>query len=75
MNFWQILAQLATGAGYTILVTVACIATGLVTGLLVALLTRLRLRALDRLLAIYTYVFRGVPVLVLLFLVYFGLPG
>ena len=75
MNFWQILAQLATGAGYTILVTVACIATGLVTGLLVALLTRLRLRALDRLLATYTYVFRGVPVLVLLFLVYFGLPG
>lgn len=75
MNFWQILTQLATGAGYTILVTLACIATGLVTGLVVALLTRLRLRALDRLLATYTYVFRGVPVLVLLFLVYFGLPG
>ena len=75
MNFWQILAQLAAGAGYTILVTVACIATGLVTGLGIALLARLRLRALDRLLATYTYVFRGVPVLVLLFLVYFGLPG
>ena len=75
MNFWQILAQLAAGAGYTILVTVACIATGLVTGLGVALLARLRLRALDHLLATYTYVFRGVPVLVLLFLVYFGLPG
>jgi polar amino acid transport system permease protein len=75
MNFWQILAQLASGAGYTILVTVACIATGLVTGLGVALLARLRLRALDHLLATYTYVFRGVPVLVLLFLVYFGLPG
>ena len=75
MNFWQILVQLATGAGYTILVTLACIATGLVTGLGVALLARLRLRALDHLLATYTYVFRGVPVLVLLFLVYFGLPG
>ncbi len=75
MNFWQILAQLAAGAGYTILVTVACIATGLVTGLGIALLARLRLRALDRLLRAYTYVFRGVPVLVLLFLVYFGLPG
>ena len=75
MNFWQILGQLASGAGYTILVTVACIATGLVTGLGVALLSRLRRRALDRLLATYTYVFRGVPVLVLLFLVYFGLPG
>ena len=75
MNFWQILAQLAAGAGYTILVTVACIATGLVTGLGVALLARRRLRALDHLLATYTYVFRGVPVLVLLFLVYCGLPG
>ena len=75
MNFWQILAQLAAGAGYTILVTVACISTGLVTGLGFALLARLRLRALDHLLATYTYVFRGVPVLVLLFVVYFGLPG
>ncbi|MBK8639860.1 MAG: amino acid ABC transporter permease [Chromatiaceae bacterium] len=75
MNFWQILAQLAAGAGYTILVTLACIATGLVTGLVVALLARLQLRALDHLLATYTYVFRGVPVLVLLFVVYFGLPG
>ncbi len=75
MNFLQILGLLATGAGYTILVTLACIATGLATGLGIALLARLRLRALDRFLDTYTYIFRGVPVLVLLFLVYFGLPG
>ena len=75
MNFLQILGLLATGAGYTILVTLACIGTGLATGLGIALLARLRLSALDRLLDTYTYIFRGIPVLVLLFLVYFGLPG
>lgn len=75
MSFAQILSLLASGAGYTILVTLACIATGLASGLGVALLSRLGLKALDAVLRAYTYVFRGVPVLVLLFLVFFGLPG
>ena len=75
MSFVQILSLLAMGAGYTILVTLACIVTGMTTGLGVALLSRLHLKALDVLLRAYTYVFRGVPVLVLLFLVFFGLPG
>ncbi len=75
MSFWQILAQLARGLGYTLVVTLACIATGLVTGLALAILTRLRPPGLGVLLAIYSYVFRGVPVLVLLFMVFFGLPG
>lgn len=75
MNFLQIVSLLATGAGYTLLVTVACIATAMVSGLAVALLGRLRLGLLDRLLAAYVHVFRGIPVLVLLFIVFFGLPG
>lgn len=75
MNFLQILALLATGAGYTVLVTVACAVTGLATGLLIAVLLRLRNRTLNAALAVYTYVFRGIPVLVLLFIVFFGLPG
>jgi polar amino acid transport system permease protein len=78
MNLGQllaVLALLAEGAGYTLLVTAACIATGLVTGLAVALLGRLYPGRPARLLAAYTYVLRGVPVLVLLFIVYFGLPG
>ena len=75
MSFWQILAQLATGVGYTLVVTLACIATGLVTGLALAILTRLRPPGLGVFLAVYSYVFRGVPVLVLLFMVFFGLPG
>ncbi len=75
MSFWQILAQLGTGVGYTLVVTIACIATGLVTGLALAILTRLRPPGLGVFLAVYSYVFRGVPVLVLLFMVFFGLPG
>jgi polar amino acid transport system permease protein len=75
VSFLAILAVLATGAGYTLLVATACMATGLATGLGLALLARLRLGPLNGALAFYSFVFRGIPVLVLLFLVYFGLPG
>lgn len=75
MSFLQLLSLLASGAGYTLLVTFACILTGLISGIAVALLGRMRLRPLDRLLAVYVYVFRGIPVLVLLFIVFFGLSG
>ena len=75
MIFWRILSELAAGAGFTILVTVACSGTGLVIGLAAAMLSRLRWKPIHFLLAAFTYVFRGVPVLVLLFIVFFGLPG
>lgn len=75
MNFLELFALLASGAGYTLLVTLACIATAMVSGLAVALLGRMHLGVLDRFLAAYTYVFRGIPVLVLLFIVFFGLPA
>jgi polar amino acid transport system permease protein len=75
VNFFDILVQLAQGVVYTIVVTVACCVTGLVTGLLVAGLRRLQLPGVALPLDVFTYVFRGVPVLVLLFIVYFGLPG
>lgn len=75
MNFFSILQLLATGAGYTLLVTVACAATGLATGLLLAVLARLSIGWLTALVTVYTFLLRGIPVLVLLFMVYFGLPG
>jgi polar amino acid transport system permease protein len=74
MTFWQILRALAAGAGYTILVTVACIGAGLMIGLGAAMLSRLRWRSVEIALALFAYVFRGIPVLVLLFIVFFGLP-
>lgn len=75
MTFLSILALLATGGGYTILVTVMCCATGMAVGLSIAILSRLESRVVHALLAVFTYVFRGIPVLVLLFIVFFGLPG
>ena len=75
MDFAAIVAQLAQGVAYTVAVTLSCAATGLITGLLVAGLWRLNVPWLRWLLDAYTFVLRGVPVLVLLFLVYFGLPS
>ncbi len=75
MNFFDIIALLAQGVGYTVMVTLACSATGLLVGLAAAGTRRLGLPGARPLLDIYTYIFRGIPVLVLLFLVYFGLPG
>jgi polar amino acid transport system permease protein len=75
VNFFDILAQLAQGISYTVLVTLVCSATGLFVGLFVSCLRRLDFSWLTRVIDAYTYVFRGIPVLVLLFMVYFGLPG
>lgn len=66
---------LAKGAGYTILVTIASVCVGLAIGLLMAVLSRLHWKPLALFLAVYGYVFRSIPVLVLLFIVFFGLPG
>jgi polar amino acid transport system permease protein len=75
VTFFDILAQLAHGIVYTVLVTVVCSLTGLVVGLLISSVRRLNMLGLTPLIDCYTYVFRGVPVLVLLFIVYFGLPS
>jgi polar amino acid transport system permease protein len=75
VNFYDILAQLAQGISYTVVVTLVCSATGLVIGLTLACLRRLSIPGLTPIIDTYTYVFRGVPVLVLLFMVYFGLPS
>ena len=75
MTFWRLLTVLAGGAGYTILVTVASISAGLMVGLLLAVLSTLQWKAVRMFLTAYTFVFRSIPVLVLLFILFFGLPG
>ena len=75
MDLLDILLQLGKGIVYTVVVTLVCSMTGLVVGLLLSSLHRLSIKSISFLIDIYTYVFRGVPVLVLLFMVYFGLPG
>ncbi len=75
LGMLDILGLLANGIGFTVLVTVTCSLTGVAVGLLIAGARRMGLPAINPLLDIYTYVFRGIPVLVLLFMVYFGLPS
>jgi polar amino acid transport system permease protein len=75
MTFWYIFRVLVAGTVYTILVTVACISAGLLIALASALLSRIQWKPVDSALGAFTYVFRGIPVLVLLFIVFFGLPG
>lgn len=75
MNFLDILEQLAQGLGHTLLVTLMCSATALLVGLAMAGLRQLGTQRIGWVLDVLTYVFRGVPVLVLLFMVYFGLPS
>jgi len=74
MSFLDIVLQLIHGVSYTVLVTLTCSATGLVVGLIVVGLRRLSFPGLRFLLDSFTYIFRAIPVLVLLFMVYFGLP-
>jgi polar amino acid transport system permease protein len=75
MNFWHILSVLATGAGFTILLAMASMGAGLLIGLAAAMLSRLRFKPAQLLLVAFAFIFRGVPVLILLFIVFFGLPG
>lgn len=75
LGFFDIIAQLGQGLIYTLLVTLVCSATGMSVGLLTSGLSRLNAVWIKPLIHTYTYVFRGVPVLVLLFIVYFGLPS
>ena len=75
MTFVDILLTLLKGAGYTLLVTLSCAATGLVVGLGIAIARELGSAWLSWALSALVYVLRGVPMLVLLFLVFFGLPS
>jgi len=75
VSFAEILLTLLQGAGYTLLVTLACAATALVVGLAIAIARELGGAWVSALLSALVYVLRGVPMLVLLFIIFFGLPG
>ncbi|MFL6734856.1 MAG: amino acid ABC transporter permease [Sphingomicrobium sp.] len=75
MTFVDILLTLLRGAGYTLLVTLSCAGTGLLVGLGIAIARELGGAWLSWVLSTLVYVLRGIPMLVLLFIVFFGLPG
>jgi polar amino acid transport system permease protein len=72
--FLQALPQLLEGLGVTVVLGVVSIVAGLVSGLLLALVRLYGPTPLRVLARIYTDVFRSIPLLVLLVLVYYALP-
>ena len=74
-EFLSIAEQLSLGVANTVLVTLTCFVTGILVGLITVGLRRLALPGIGLFIDGFTFVFRGIPILVLVFLVYFGLPG
>jgi cystine transport system permease protein len=70
---WESLPMLAQGAGYTIVLSVGSMAIGLLIGLAVALARLYPLPVLSRLASFFVSFIRGTPLLVQLFLIYYGL--
>lgn len=65
---------LLKGAGYTVLLSVIGMGVGLVIGFALALMRLSRTRLLRWPAAVYVSAIRGTPLLVQLFLIYYGLP-
>jgi cystine transport system permease protein len=69
---WPVMLR---GAGYTVLFAVASMAFALPLAAAITALRVLRLPVLDRLMALYVSAMRGTPLLVQVFIVYYGLPS
>jgi polar amino acid transport system permease protein len=72
---WEWVPKLAEGLPLTLEITFTCIAIGIVLGVLLALARVYGNRLLRLLTGGYIQFFRGTPLLVQLFIVYFGLPN
>ncbi|MDZ4182702.1 MAG: amino acid ABC transporter permease [Candidatus Cloacimonadaceae bacterium] len=65
---------LMKGAWVAIEITVLSVLLGMVLGVIVAFLRIYGSKPMRRLVSVYEWIFRGIPQLVLLFILYFGLP-
>lgn len=70
----EVLPQLLKFLPVTLLIAVASMIFAILIGLVVALIRFLRIPVLDQLAQLYVSLFRGIPTLVQLFLIYYGLP-
>jgi cystine transport system permease protein len=68
-------AVLLKGAGYTLLFAVASMLLGLAQGALIALVRVLEVPVLQQAARLYVSAFRGTPLLVQVFILYYGLPS
>ncbi|MBN1970648.1 MAG: amino acid ABC transporter permease [Candidatus Delongbacteria bacterium] len=69
------LPELLKGAIVAIEITVLSILLGMIIGIFVAFFRIYGGKKVNRLMYIYEWIFRGIPILVLLFIIYFGLPS
>jgi polar amino acid transport system permease protein len=76
---WQLIERyypaILRGVGVTIEIAAAVVLTGIALGLMLAIARSLRLAPLSALIVIFADMFRALPPLVLVLLVYFGLPN
>jgi polar amino acid transport system permease protein/cystine transport system permease protein len=73
LTVWDLLPVLLFGAVVTLEVTAGGFLLATLIGLVLAILQRLEFRPLRVIIAVYVDVFRAVPVLTQLFIIYFGL--
>ena len=75
MALFDIVVYILTGAGVTVAVTLIALPLGLVIGLLLALVRIYAGKVFSSLAAVYSTVMRGLPPIVLLFILYFIIAG
>nr|MBN2276972.1 amino acid ABC transporter permease [candidate division Zixibacteria bacterium] len=71
--YWDIFKYLIPAVPYTALITVTSFALALVLGLIMGILRISRVKFIARLAGAYINIIRGVPLLVQIFFIYFGL--
>ena len=74
LAIWQGLPYLLQGAGLTIVISAAAMLLALVLGIAAALVSQLPWRMARGLIRAYVEGFRNTPLLIQIFIVYFGLP-
>ncbi len=70
-SFWPIVKA---GLQFTIPLTIFSFLFGLIIAILVALVQIANIKVLKQIVQIYVWIFRGTPMLVQIFIIYFGLP-
>jgi polar amino acid transport system permease protein len=73
--FERYLPAILNGMAVTIEIAVLVVITGILLGLALAVVRAFRLRAVNVLIVVFVDMFRALPPLVLILLVYFGLPN
>ncbi len=74
LAIWEGLPYLLQGAGLTIGISAAAMLLALILGMIVAVLSQIPGRIARGLVRAYVEVFRNTPLLIQIFIVYFGLP-